>query len=658
MSNKSKNVPQYPGLGLPLNCVIEYRQDYYPMGVDSSTYELISVRELAMMAIMDQLTDKMDWHKKVFDEEIVSKWQAEALAVPDGHWQSISTYGKKKYREDDAPEDTELEGIVDETTFKTIIRELQLKAGYFEATGIIPTLDAGFSIAKSDSLVSSKLHESLRDAFRILKDEQAASPDWHPNTNDMVQNLVHPSMYPLVYGRTRGLQEELVGVTDAIEKWAGKGDVINGTGGRHIEGFTSDSYLSPKFWSNHYQWLPANVAFQADGTVKFTSYINNLHPVKHAGIYRTIEELITTSLPMWDQCIAVEGKGAGRTEPRMCVPDEAGDEIPENWIPSDPKECANAEIDWEEQSVEYDSECDDETEKKWEVLRKPRIPLVPYEEISYVPKDEVKLITKFKDSGLQIIVKIASIELTPEKPDFPAGGWHVEGQMNEHIAGTALYYLDSENVTDSHLSFRMQTRQDLSERVYYGQDAYGWLEQVFGTELGHSSTCLQNYGSVKTPQGRLLAFPNVFHHRVSPFSLIDKTKPGHRRFIALWLVDPHMRIISTANVPPQQQDWWLESTFGATPEARSKAVSKMPVELFNLMEQKLSDAEAAKAQAGKLPPELMVMVRRHMDAEKHTLPMSLEEAKGHRLLLMEERGAFVQLTKDQWHSYSYSFCEH
>jgi hypothetical protein len=36
-----------------------------------------------MMHIMDRLTDKVDWHKKVFDEKIVAKWRAEALAYPD-----------------------------------------------------------------------------------------------------------------------------------------------------------------------------------------------------------------------------------------------------------------------------------------------------------------------------------------------------------------------------------------------------------------------------------------------------------------------------------------------------------------------------------------------------------------------------------------------
>ena len=82
--------------------------------------------------------------------------------------------------------------------------------------------------------------------------------------------------------------------------------------------------------------------------------------------------------------------------------------------------------------------------------------------------------------------------------------------MNEHIAATALYYLDSENITDSNLSFRMQTSAYMNDEYEVGQDCYHWLEQIYGTGLGgRSSPCLQNYGSVETVQGRLLAFPNV-----------------------------------------------------------------------------------------------------------------------------------------------------
>ena len=77
-------------------------------------------------------------------------------------------------------------------------------------------------------------------------------------------------------------------------------------------------------------------------------------------------------------------------------------------------------------------------------------------------------------------------------------------------------------------------------------------------------------GKVLTCEDRLLAFPNVLQHRVSPFQLVDSTKPGHRKLLALFLVDPHIRIPSTANVPPQQAEWWarnaeLDSVFGKFP---------------------------------------------------------------------------------------------
>jgi hypothetical protein len=39
------------------------------------------------------------------------------------------------------------------------------------------------------------------------------------------------------------------------------------------------------------------------------------------------------------------------------------------------------------------------------------------------------------------------------------------------------------------------------------------MEQVYGTGFGCGSggPCLQNYGSVETREGRLLAFPNVLY---------------------------------------------------------------------------------------------------------------------------------------------------
>jgi len=37
----------------------------------------------------------------------------------------------------------------------------------------------------------------------------------------------------------------------------------------------------------------------------------------------------------------------------------------------------------------------------------------------------------------------------------------------------------------------------------------------------------------------------------------DPTQPGHCKILAMSLVAPTIPIISTANFPPQQRDWWL-----------------------------------------------------------------------------------------------------
>lgn len=149
-------------------------------------------------------------------------------------------------------------------------------------------------------------------------------------------------------------------------------------------------------------------------------------------------------------------------------------------------------------------------------------------------------------------------------------------------------------------------------------------------------------------------------HRVSPFKLVDPSKPGHRRFIALWLVDPTKRVISTANVPPQQMTWYVESLLGTTPSARKEAMSKLPAELVTLLQERslISEGEAMTSQNVKLPEELMDMVREHFDAVEKEMPMGMEEAREHRANLMRERGAFRDEAEMEWEEHIYNFCEH
>lgn len=96
------------------------------------------------------------------------------------------------------------------TAQQQCIEELRCKAKHFEKTGLIFTLNSSRAsdaesnevntVIKSDSLVDEELRQAFIAAFEKLRAEQGDNPDWHPDTNEMVQDLVHPSLYPFAYG--------------------------------------------------------------------------------------------------------------------------------------------------------------------------------------------------------------------------------------------------------------------------------------------------------------------------------------------------------------------------------------------------------------------------------------------------------------------------
>jgi hypothetical protein len=97
-------MPNYPGLGLPLRDNPQ-EDGHYPIGAHGScrgaTSDMLPIRELAMMSIMDRLTDKEDWQKKVFDDEVVSRWREEALAVPDEQFWKLAKFDKSQSWDED-----------------------------------------------------------------------------------------------------------------------------------------------------------------------------------------------------------------------------------------------------------------------------------------------------------------------------------------------------------------------------------------------------------------------------------------------------------------------------------------------------------------------------------------------------------------------------
>jgi hypothetical protein len=98
MASGTLKTSSYPGWDLDLRWTgppDEPQKWDYPKGIhyncSGAKSAMILVREVAMMLVMDRLTDKPNWHVKVFDDEIAEKWKAEALAWPDDDlWHRIA----------------------------------------------------------------------------------------------------------------------------------------------------------------------------------------------------------------------------------------------------------------------------------------------------------------------------------------------------------------------------------------------------------------------------------------------------------------------------------------------------------------------------------------------------------------------------------------
>lgn len=358
--------------------------------------------------------------------------------------------------------------------------------------GFVRTLDSGSLCAKSDGLIKTALRDELLVGVQPLLDVEDKLKDWHPNSGQKVLNLVHPSLFPLVYGRTQVLEHGHVGLLDCLDA-CGRGEIPP----EQIPEVKQERYgrwgiaQTEVRFSSRFQWLPADVKFVGTtGTdVEITSYINNLFPAHHLGLYSTISKFIGKAIPMWNE-VLVKGYN-GRIPPRIKVwhaqiePSSEPDDIIQE--ESDDDEINRIRFSQSAAKVlEYlntpdnpdvVTESDEELDEKfaheawideahnvgdlheavnWKYKRVRRIlHPEPGDSISFeewkagtTPREriggfgftsrilnheyqEIHLEQDFRAQGLQVIVKLASIELTPEKSEYAGGDWHLEGMMNE-----------------------------------------------------------------------------------------------------------------------------------------------------------------------------------------------------------------------------------
>lgn len=398
---------------------------------------------------------------------------------------------------------------------------------------------------QSDALVDDELRSRLRTAVRVLEEVPAAEQDWHPGYDGQVLVVVHPSLFCNVRE-------------------------VSGGPERAWQSPVGNSWTKYQF-SEKFQWLPTDVEVGDDGGVTFLSYVNNVHPVKHRELAGVLPDLFGRVLPLFENVL---------TDLRHPRPPRI-EVDPYSWY--DGRKPVEPESYDSDTYAAYEAALD-----QWWDERRPVVPDAPEFSAPTAPDDTARV--GLRGRRLQVIAKLATIQLTPDKPEYAGGSWHVEGMMNERIVSTAIYYWDSENITESRLSFRAA----LDDPEYEQNDAPG-MSEVYG--LDDEDPLNQLLGSASTPAGRCLAFPNILQHRVGSFRLADPTRPGHRKILAFFLVDPSERIVSTSDIPPQQP--WSD-----------------------------------------------------------TSTMTLEQAKAYREELMRERKFFVDEHNEQLYERAFSLCEH
>ncbi|KDQ10055.1 hypothetical protein BOTBODRAFT_137152 [Botryobasidium botryosum FD-172 SS1] len=524
--------------------------------------------ELKMNTLSSVLRDKPSWIQKSRDPQIIGKWRKEVHLQQEG-----------------LPAEHQLTpSMVD-----YVLSELAGYAKLFdETTGI--EMGCCERIWKSDSLVSTELRNALLKCVARLEDVPEAEKDWHPKSNDKVLDLVHPSLYPLVYGRTRA---------------------YNPSDNESL--LLTCSEPADMFNSAKYQWLPADFDIDVEGKATLVSpYINNVDRVQHGALYKVIERLVGAAVPMWNRVLSDLRRPL--TPPRIqtsLILDSSGYKF----------EYYGVECIWFDDPIRAypheDGQWDNAEYHAWTQAQPKRLPqaLAKYDGALDVIKQTVDL----SNSRIQVIVKLANIVLTAEKPSYPGGSWHVEGMKNESIVSTFIYYYDEENVTESQLAFRAA----VCAPTYHMQDDSMCMGILYGLDRG--KTCVQHRGHIFTREGRCIAFPNIYQHQVQPFELADKTKPGHRKIVAFFLIDPTRKIPSTTDVPPQRREDYCD------------LLMKVPA-------------------MHKLPPEIILII-----CELAEAGFTRKEAEQFRLQLMAERSKAAKRLDTPWKGRfgrEMNMCEH
>ncbi|KAJ2911614.1 hypothetical protein MD484_g8801, partial [Candolleomyces efflorescens] len=373
------------------------------VGNNGAVLAPITLRELTMLRFINTVTDKPDWVTKVLDETIIAKWKEESIGLSNPSIHSEMT----------------------EQMFNYCISELHHRAKEFPSSprGAIRVFNG--DVCKSDTAVSNETKLALQKAVKVLEDVPESQKDWHPGSDGKVLDLVHPSLFPLVYGVSKILPvgAPVTTLEDCIKR-CGEGNIIP------VQ--DESSRLSDEdAWSDKFQWLPCEVDISGEKP-RVISYINNLHPKRHRELYLLVEDIIDAAIPLWEKTLVFR-EDLASTPARITYTSCTYNPDPESWAEED------------QIQPEEDEDEDDFHDRKYEWIKAIRrlVKPEPVEQfdLSILERRPFSLRQDFGSLPLQVIVKLANIELTPEKPKYEGvvdGCLYID--QNESICATAIYY--------------------------------------------------------------------------------------------------------------------------------------------------------------------------------------------------------------------------
>ncbi|CAG7937106.1 unnamed protein product [Penicillium salamii] len=270
----NKATLKVPGFhDLPVNVLLAH--DEFATGTNAWSAGVLTAKELAMLGFINHFTDRPNWHRDIIDKHVVTQWREDATAFSS---------------------------LINDKTWDWCLQELQDKAREFDRDGHTVVLNTHSGVCKSDVAISSDLKSQLLNSADLLSDHAARE-----KSDPAVMNLVDPSLFPLVYGRTKVIcSGQPCGMDEP--SWLScsrAGHVLSETPQVDVEALSWPGGESRHIWSSKFQWLPCEVEFTGSAgsmDVHISSYINNIHPT-NMEMYSAVEAMISASIKQWNEVV-------------------------------------------------------------------------------------------------------------------------------------------------------------------------------------------------------------------------------------------------------------------------------------------------------------------------------------------------------------------